>query len=1533
MNNSVGPLNNNIGGAPNLIWDRVTFKPLLDKEFQLTDVFGYLETNETTKSRLDTLPSTLLSESLQSILRKTSVHRFPFCQHEWTKKTYFFRCKDCCITETSCVCIDCFRKGNHIEEGHSFMIEESGMGGCCDCGNADSFYPKGFCSEHFLPEKPDHPAQKLESEEFRMKLYCLFRIVSLHLCNLLINYREEQDPNSFKIIRTVKQCETIFNWLDAIARSSYPILYIISEEFCNRLLNPVDFKLYDNSSPLPYLNKVPSRFMYSQNQSILRTILEIIVEKPEILNIFRPLVITLLGNRLFKQCFCEEFLIHYPSFALSSDMQFRSLISAVACQMFELPSIAIPFSTGSSKQNLISTLIRVNLLLINKKSQFNFFNHTDRTLYDNVFSPNQDMIYVSNGLKHQAITKYLSQDENLSIVNQLLIMMDEIQMMCPVFRQLDKPLPYELGVIPTLTSLECQSLSSWENFLQSLQSQSISIKKFLKMIVSHIQSKGFDSYRSFNYEDSSGQYVLVESNIYDAKVPVPFHLVNNRAFGVFLLNYLWGSPDYSKEFVKECIGSSSIAKLATQSMLPIVMMGQYLSKHWEKNVNIQEYFSYYTWSFMGLDLFTLQYCSLLLGHKHFLLLSLSNFTGGFQIQTSESLSDFIKFVITILQNRLSQKYGLKEARYHLIQGLSSNVSTYAKLCEYRKEFLTMNVEETVKEVSVEKDKKLRLRPELWSEFDPYYPYLFYEKNSLLNTSFNNYYEYLKQQHHPISESYPLPCKTEPLPDALLPLLEMINEPFLIDIVQYILLNYLQPSYRISNQNHIEIFLQNYLVSYSSSTDLGNIYDGLMNHCLYLLNLSLRIFKTQMWPTYSDNLKLKITKRIGIFVKQNSATTETPIDVDMDDDELQEIESIHLSAKDSDQYTNNFLLLLLKNNENQPCNLLNLIITISKKMDKQSIFTDKKNLFNNLLMELYQFDSRFENLFDIKDFLSQQSQIEMKLKKEKAMAFQAAIKEKMKLQQLKFLQESSGDNMDLEDNSMITKDNNNNQTKNTSSEKPCVVCKLNHNHAEDELLAIGLFEQCSMKKFSNVETLKFAKVPDGVAVHDKTNLVITIDSFTTHGLYDFIGKGLNTLAHTCGHYIHKKCLFNFMYHQDVFKCPLCNRISNMVLIIDKFDNQYDKQLSATLFNVIMTNDLTFKNPPYPQTSITSMYLWKHVVSNIEVLELISRSIDLYKDTPEDPDYKIYTNREFLRELNTLYLLYNNVMAMTNHYRNMYSGFLQSIQNQSNLDLVDPFITASVAHFLDRSQPPLPLLLKGYYQLIFNISQINTKKDIGTISKIALPYLRKCYLLYYHCYLGKPFDELEVNSENIQIIDKLESFQFIQEKLCFPSIESILTSQEYTQICIKMSLENIESLPLIPSLLSQLPRFIPLPSNHINFLLDNISRPCVHNCSELPKGVCLFCNAILCYGECCSDEVYQHTHVCGYTQNLLMGVCKPDINVVIVSPIQKSFHLDLYYDKNNEAVHKSKPFIHLKTSSLRSIYINYLKSQFYNYEKNY
>ncbi|XP_073157617.1 E3 ubiquitin-protein ligase PRT6 isoform X2 [Henckelia pumila] len=90
-------------------------------------------------------------------LAKISENERGVCGAVWGNNDIAFRCRTCEHDPTCAICVPCFENGNHKD--HDYSVIYTG-GGCCDCGDVTAWKREGFCSKHRgaeqiqpLPEK------------------------------------------------------------------------------------------------------------------------------------------------------------------------------------------------------------------------------------------------------------------------------------------------------------------------------------------------------------------------------------------------------------------------------------------------------------------------------------------------------------------------------------------------------------------------------------------------------------------------------------------------------------------------------------------------------------------------------------------------------------------------------------------------------------------------------------------------------------------------------------------------------------------------------------------------------------------------------------------------------------------------------------------------------------------------------------------------------------------------------------------------------------------------------------------------------------------------------------------------------------------------------------------------------------------------------------------------------------------------------------------------------------------------------------
>lgn len=93
--------------------------------------------NQETPRHYSTLQSA--KQSITSIGKSCPTRRV--CQHPFRRNDIVWVCRTCQSDETCVLCHDCFSNSDHT--GHDVAFYHAQAGGCCDCGDADAWDPKG----------------------------------------------------------------------------------------------------------------------------------------------------------------------------------------------------------------------------------------------------------------------------------------------------------------------------------------------------------------------------------------------------------------------------------------------------------------------------------------------------------------------------------------------------------------------------------------------------------------------------------------------------------------------------------------------------------------------------------------------------------------------------------------------------------------------------------------------------------------------------------------------------------------------------------------------------------------------------------------------------------------------------------------------------------------------------------------------------------------------------------------------------------------------------------------------------------------------------------------------------------------------------------------------------------------------------------------------------------------------------------------------------------------------------------------------
>lgn len=98
------------------------------------------------------------------------------CTASWSTPHLSVHCKECGIENSSCICLDCYRKGNH--QGHCIYLEPYSCGNC-DCGDVNLWRPEGFCSCHSgTNPQPENELDLSDRVKFLSVFKCAFTILA-----------------------------------------------------------------------------------------------------------------------------------------------------------------------------------------------------------------------------------------------------------------------------------------------------------------------------------------------------------------------------------------------------------------------------------------------------------------------------------------------------------------------------------------------------------------------------------------------------------------------------------------------------------------------------------------------------------------------------------------------------------------------------------------------------------------------------------------------------------------------------------------------------------------------------------------------------------------------------------------------------------------------------------------------------------------------------------------------------------------------------------------------------------------------------------------------------------------------------------------------------------------------------------------------------------------------------------------------------------------------------------------------------------
>ncbi|EFA78075.1 hypothetical protein PPL_08722 [Heterostelium album PN500] len=347
-------------------------------------------------------------------------------------------------------------------------------------------------------------------------------------------------------------------------------------------------------------------------------------------------------------------------------------------------------------------------------------------------------------------------------------------------------------------------------------------------------------------------------------------------------------------------------------------------------------------------------------------------------------------------------------------------------------------------------------------------------------------------------------------------------------------------------------------------------------------------------------------------------------------------------------------------------------------------------------------------------------------------------------------------------------NNNNESLESSDDLVCIVCNQ-CSSIDEPLHVIGLIERSPVmphhqkqeyerlmqdvsltveyrKAYKEVRGRLIQDIQTALQSNESADLIRSMLPMAFPYVYP-------TYVKSCHHYIHQSCLTKLHEsYANGFNCPLCSNQANVIIPLPQTNNNNKHNTLLQLHQSLATFDIKSMKTP-----VTDKYIWKFLSQNIELLEIKTRTSTLYNEPNEDP-YFILTEKEFERELFTLYLLFNSIMSNSNQFTTSHD--IQQT-NSKLIRTMDPFTSHTFMVYLlyhyhhhndgnldGQIQDDLKATVESFYNQIILHYIYKEKQYTNIISTLAdikrsphmfpnllennnnqLPFFRKLYLFTF------------------------------------------------------------------------------------------------------------------------------------------------------------------------------------------------------------
>ncbi|GAQ87607.1 hypothetical protein KFL_003640090 [Klebsormidium nitens] len=369
----------------------------------------------------------------QYLAQLRSVERSP-CTTVWRAGSFAYRCRDCQVTDSSAICVECFKAGPHVK--HDYIMYRSAAGGCCDCGDPVSLKEEGFCSLHAHREQAAEVLPERTLAVFQ-------KLVSLLLARLvgMVSLLE------LGITTVSEGTELVLKWLQQIC--SVPAL---REVVCREMAGgSAEGSLEPQPGPLAPLSVLLKNF----------------VIVPSVAEEETTLFLLMLYNHQFKKSFSRVLLRNYADWVLNNvhnEDAFKLLDSCLDRVMVQLINVE-----------------SITLDLIKQERLLDCFLHVLRDLLKKAMDPDTNMIncnhdVIANRLytrplsdlrlivSHHEVGLYILVQRS-DLLHGYLALLETLQNMHPIhhlaFRDLDEDIGWMHAVAMEtyMTSLMTQLLT------------------------------------------------------------------------------------------------------------------------------------------------------------------------------------------------------------------------------------------------------------------------------------------------------------------------------------------------------------------------------------------------------------------------------------------------------------------------------------------------------------------------------------------------------------------------------------------------------------------------------------------------------------------------------------------------------------------------------------------------------------------------------------------------------------------------------------------------------------------------------------------------------------------------------------------------------------------------------------------------------------------------------------------------------------------------------------------------------------------